>query len=66
MNKEQLGLCNQNVVIHIRGGDFLSIKNLNIYKIDYYKNAIDCYPSKGLKTFKVICEDQRYGKKVIK
>ena len=30
LNKKQLKLCNQNVVIHIRGGDFLSIKNLNI------------------------------------
>ncbi len=66
LNKEQLELCNQNVVIHIRGGDFLSIKNLNICKFDYYKNSIKYALSKGLKTFIVICEDQRYGKQVIK
>ena len=66
LNKEQLEICNQNVVIHIRGGDFLSIKNLNICKLDYYKNSIKYALSKGLKTFIVICEDQRYGKEVIK
>ena len=66
LNKEQLEICNQNVVIHIRGGDFLSIKNLNICKLDYYKNSIKYALSKGLKTFIVICEDQRYGKQVIK
>ena len=32
LNKEQLKICNKNVVIHIRGGDFLSINNLNICK----------------------------------
>tara|TARA_B100000902_G_C27265731_1_gene893409 strand:- start:913 stop:1743 length:831 start_codon:yes stop_codon:yes gene_type:complete len=66
LNKEQLQLCNQNVVIHIRGGDFLSIKNLNICKLDYYKNSVKYALSKGLKTFIVICEDQRYGKQIIK
>ena len=66
LNKEQLQLCNQNVVIHIRGGDFLSIKNLNICQLDYYKNSIKYALSKGLKTFIVICEDQRYGKQIIK
>ena len=66
LNKDQLELCNENVVIHIRGGDFLSIKNLNICKLDYYKNSIKFASSKGLKTFVVICEDQRYGKKIIK
>ena len=66
LNKEQLDLCNRNVVIHIRGGDFLSIKNLNICKLDYYKNSIKFAISQGLKTFIVICEDQRYGKEVIK
>ena len=59
-------LCNQDVVIHIRGGDFLAIKNLNICKLDYYKNSIEYVLSKGLKSFKVICEDQKYGKEVIK
>ena len=66
LNQEQLKLCNQDVVIHIRGGDFLAIKNLNICKLDYYKNSIEYVLSKGLKSFKVICEDQKYGKEVIK
>ena len=66
LNKKQLELCKNNVVIHMRGGDFLSIKNLNICKLDYYKNSIKYALSKGLKTFIVICEDQRYGKEVIK
>jgi len=66
LNKEQLKLCNQNVIIHIRGGDFLSIENLNICKFDYYKNSINYALSKGLKDFVVISEDQRYGKEVIK
>ena len=66
LNEEQLKLCNQNVVIHIRGGDFLSIDNLNICKLDYYKNAINYALSKGLKDFIVISEDQIYGKEVIK
>ena len=66
LNKEQLKLCNQNVVIHIRGGDFLSIKNYDICKLDYYKNSIEYALSRGLKNFIVICEDQRYGKEVIK
>ncbi len=66
LNKEQLYLCNQYVVIHIRGGDFLSISNLNICKFDYYKNSIEYALSKGLKNFIVISEDKIYGKKVIK
>ena len=65
LKKEQLKLCNQNVVIHIRGGDFLSIKNLNICKLDYYQNSVKYALSKGLKTFIVICEDQRYGQEII-
>ena len=66
LNKEQLKICNQSVVIHIRGGDFLSINNLNICKLDYYKNSIEYCLSKGAKTFMVICEDQSYGKELIK
>ena len=66
LNKKQLNLCNQNVVIHIRGGDFLSINNLNICKLDYYKNAIEYAMAKGSKNFIVICEDQIYGKELIK
>ena len=66
LNNYKQKLCNQNVVIHIRGGDFLSIKNLNICKLDFYKKSIKYALSKGLKTFVVISEDKRYGKKVIK
>ena len=66
LNNAQLNLSNQNVVIHIRGGDFLSIKKLNICKFDYYKNSIEYCISRGSKNFMVICEDQIYGKKLIK
>ena len=66
LNKKQVKLCNENVVIHIRGGDFLSIKNLNICKLNFYKKSIEYALSKGLKDFIVISEDQRYGKEVIK
>ena len=66
LNKKQQKLCNQNVVIHIRGGDFLSINNLNICKLDYYKNSIAYALSKGLKTFLVISEDQKYSKDITK
>ena len=66
LNKDQLKICNQNVVIHIRGGDFLSINNLNICKLAYYKNSIKYFLSKGSKNFMVICEDQIYGKELIK
>ena len=66
LNEERLKICNQNVVIHIRGGDFLSINNLNICKLAYYKNSIEYFLSKGSKNFMVICEDQSYGKELIK
>ena len=59
-------LCNQNVVIHIRGGDFLSIKHLNICKFNYYKNSIEYALSKGLKTFLIIAEDQKYGNEIMR
>ena len=59
-------LSNQNVLIHIRGGDFLSIKHLNICKFNYYKNSIAYYLSKGLKTFSIIAEDQKYGKEIMR
>ena len=66
LNEERLKICNQNVVIHIRGGDFLSINNLNICKIAYYKKSIEYFISKGSRSFIVICEDQIYGKELIK
>ena len=65
LDNDKRKVCNENVVIHIRGGDFLSIKNLNICKIDFYKKSIEYALSKGLKTFMVISEDKRYGNKVI-
>ena len=66
LNEEHLKLCDQSAIIHIRGGDFLSIENLNICKFDYYKNSINYALSKGLKEFIVICDDQIYGEQVIK
>ena len=66
LNKEDLKICNENVIVHIRGGDFLKIKNLNICKVQFYRKAIDNARSKGFNSFKVICEDQKYGKEIIK
>ena len=66
LTEQQLKLCNQNVIIHIRGGDFISIEKLNICKVDYYKNSIKYALSNGLKNFIVISEDQKYSKEIIK
>ena len=65
LNKKNLKVCNENVIIHIRGGDFLNIKNLNICNSEYYRKAIKYCLSKGFKKFTVICEDQKYGKEII-
>jgi len=65
LNKKNLRVCNENVIIHIRGGDFINIRNLNICKSQYYKNSIKYCISKGFKTFKVVSEDQRYGQELI-
>ena len=59
-------MCNQNVVIHIRGGDFLSIKKFDICKLNFYKKSIEYAQSKGLNSFVVISEDKIYGKEIIK
>ena len=66
LHSKQLKICKEGAVIHIRGGDFLKIKNLNICKAYYYKKCIKYALEKGIKTFKVICEDQKYGKEIIK
>ena len=66
LNNYKQKLCNQNVVIHIRGGDFLSIKKFDICKLNFYKRSIEYAQSKGLNTFVVISEDKRYGNEVIK
>ena len=66
LDNDRQKLCDENVLIHIRGGDFLSIKNLNICKIYFYKKSVEYAISKGLKTFVVISEDKRYGNKIIK
>ncbi len=66
MNREQIKICNENVIIHVRGGDFLKIKHLNICDNYYYKKAIEYALRKGFNTFKVISEDQQYAKEIIK
>ena len=66
LNKKYLPICKNDVVIHIRGGDFLKISNLNICKIDYYKKSIKYALSKGHKSFKIISEDKKYGKAILK
>ena len=66
LKKEDLKICNENVLIHIRGGDFLKLRHLNICNVDYYKKSINYFLSKGLNNYKVVCADQNYGKKIIK
>ena len=66
LNREHTKICNETVIIHVRGGDFLKIKNLNICDSYYYKKAIEYALRKGFNTFKVISEDQKYGKEIIK
>ena len=65
LEEEYLKSCREDVIIHIRGGDFLNIPKFNICKLDYYKNSIRYFISKGYKSFKVISEDQKYSKEII-
>jgi len=66
LNREHIKICNENVIIHVRGGDFLKIKHLNICDSYYYKKAIEYALRKGFNTFKVISEDRQYAKEIIK
>ena len=66
LNKQHLQICNNEVVIHIRGGDFLKIPNLNICNLEYYKRSINYALSKGYYSFKLISEDQIYGREILK
>ncbi len=66
LNKEYLQICNNDVVIHLRGSDFLKIPKLNICDLEYYKKSINYAISKGYNSFKLISEDQIYGKEVLK
>ena len=66
LNEEYLQICNNDVVIHLRGSDFLTIPNLNICNLEYYKKSINYAISKGYNSFKLISEDQIYGKEVLK
>ena len=66
LNEEYLQICNNDVVIHLRGSDFLTIPNLNICNLEYYKKSINYAISKGYYSFKLISEDQIYGKEVLK
>ena len=65
LNKKYLPICRNDVLIHVRGGDFLKISNLNICKIDYYKKSIKYALSKGYISFKIISEDKKYGKEIL-
>ena len=66
LDEEYLKICENDVVIHLRGGDFLKISDLNICKIEYYKNSIKYALSKGYSSFKLISEDQKYGEQFLK
>ena len=65
-DKEYLQICNNDVVIHLRGSDFLKISELNICKLEYYKKSIMYAISKGYSSFKLISEDQKYGREFLK
>ena len=66
LNKEHLDICNNDVVIHLRGSDFLKISDLNICKLEYYKKSINYAILKGYNSFKLISEDQIYGETFLK
>jgi len=66
LKEEYLQICNKDVVIHVRGGDFLTIPNLNICNLEYYKKSVSYAMSKGYCSFKLISEDQKYGKEILK
>ncbi|ABM71599.1 Glycosyl transferase family 11 [Prochlorococcus marinus str. MIT 9515] len=66
LNNEYLKIRDNDVVIHLRGSDFLKISDLNICKLDYYKKSIKYAISKGHRSFKLISEDQQYGKEFLK
>ena len=66
LNEEYLQICNNDVIIHLRGSDFLTIPNFNICNLEYYKKSINYAISKGYNSFKLISEDQIYGKEVLK
>ena len=66
LDKVSLQTCKKDVVIHVRGGDFLTIPNLNICDLEYYKKSISYAISKGYYSFKLITEDQIYGKEILK
>ena len=66
LKRDHIKICNENVIIHVRGGDFLKIKNLNICDNYYYKKAIEYALRKGFNNFKIISEDRQYSKEIIK
>ena len=63
--KKYLKNCSEDVIIHIRGGDFLNLPKLNICKIEYYKKSIRFFILRGFRSFKVISEDQTYANELI-
>ena len=63
--KEYLQNCIKDVIIHIRGGNFLDMQKLNISKLDYYKNFMRYFISIGHRSFMVISEDQKYARDLI-
>ena len=65
LGEEYLQNCREDVIIHIRGGDFLNIPQLNICKLDYYKKSIRYFIMRGHKSFKVISEDRKYANELI-
>ena len=66
LSQEYIEICNNDVVIHLRGSDFLKISDLNICNLEYYIKSIKYAISKGHSSFKLISEDQKYGKEILK
>lgn len=52
------------VVIHIRGGDFLRIREFNVVDEKYYVKAITQALERGYKSFEVVSDDKQYAEKL--
>ena len=54
------------VTIHVRGGDFLTDRNLNIVGEKYYYNAVLLAQKSGWKRYVIISDDYNYAAKIAK
>lgn len=54
------------VVIHVRGGDFLQLKKFNILNIKFYTTAISQALTLGYDKFSIVSDDYEYAKEILK